>query len=179
LHMLPAREPTRRLFIGLFPEAVVRAAIDAHRRAWSWPPGARLADLSRIHITLHFLGQVSPARQAALEVLLAEVRMPRFALRLSTPQVWRRNQIAVLHCDEHDALRALHEDIGRQLVRADLPVEPGRWLPHLTLARKAAGAIPPAACEPIAWTVDDFVLVCSHMTQPLRYEVLARYRARG
>jgi 2'-5' RNA ligase len=176
--MHPARESTRRLFIGLFPDPAVRAAVDAHRLAWSWPPGARLTSLPRVHMTMHFLGQVDPARQSLLETLLAEVRMDSLALRLHIPQVWR-NQIAVLQCDENDALRALHDDIGRQVVRADLPVEHGRWLPHLTLARKAAGAMPPAACAPIAWRVDDFVLVCSHMARPLRYEVLSRYRAHG
>jgi 2'-5' RNA ligase len=174
--MRPALDPTRRLFIGLFPDAAVRAAIDAHRGAWSWPVGVRLTHPSRIHMTLHFLGEVEAAPQAALEALLAEVRIPRLTLTLRTPQAWR-NGIAVLLCDEHEALRALHEDIGRQVERAGLATDHRPWVPHLTIARRTARAVPPAGCKPIVWSVEDFVLAWSR-AQPLRYEALARYRAR-
>lgn len=171
-------EPTRRLFIGLFPDPGVQAAIATHRKAWSWPDGARLTNLARIHMTLHFLGEVDAPRQALLARLLADVPMRAMSLRLGTPQAWR-NHIAVLRPDEHEGLDTLHGEVVRQVERAGFAAPRDRWVPHLTIARKTRGAVPPAEPAPIAWTVREFVLVWSHMNYPPRYEVIARYPAHG
>ncbi|MDM0104000.1 RNA 2',3'-cyclic phosphodiesterase [Variovorax sp. J22R24] len=175
--MTPAPSPTRRLFIGLFPDAEVQAAIDAHRRNWSWTRGARMTSLARIHMTLHFLGEVDAAQQAALQEGIAEVPMQALTLILRTPEVWR-NPVAVLRPDEHEELRALHERLKWPLVDAGLTPEKGHWIPHLTIARRCLGAVPPDNPPPIPWQVSEFVLICSHMTPPARYEVLARHSVR-
>jgi len=172
------QEPTRRLFIGLFPDPVVRAAIEAHRKTWSWPTGVRLTNAARIHMTLHFLGEVEHSRESLLADRLADVRMRRMTLSIRKPEAWR-NPIAVLMLDENEELCALHEDIVRQVERAGLAVPPERWVPHLTIARRTRGAVPPTAMTPIAWQVNDFVLVCSQTTYPARYEFIARYPAQG
>ncbi|WP_431276098.1 RNA 2',3'-cyclic phosphodiesterase [Variovorax ureilyticus] len=171
-------ESTRRLFIGLFPDPAVRAAIEAHRKAWAWPAGVRLTDAARIHLTLHFLGEVEGPGESRLAHRLADVRMRAMTLLLRTPQAWR-NPIAVLMPDAHEGLRALHEDVVRQVERAGFAVQPERWVPHLTLARRTRGAVPPAGMVPIAWQVNEFVLVCSHTTYPARYEFIARYPVQG
>jgi len=171
-------EPTRRLFIGLFPDPVVRDAIEAHRKTWSWPAGVRLTNVARIHMTLHFLGEVARSRESLLAERLSGVRMRGMRLLLREPQAWR-NPIAVLMPDAHEGLRQLHEDIVREVERADFDVTPGQWLPHLTLARRTRGAVPPAGMAPIAWQVNEFVLVCSHTAYPARYEFIARYPARA
>ncbi len=175
---LPA--PTRRLFIGLFPDPGVQAAIAAHRASWSWPPGARLTNVARIHMTLHFLGEVEAGREALLSRLLCEVPVHRMSLRLGTPQTWRQ-QIAVLRTQPHAGLDALHEAIARQVARAGFSIanERERWLPHLTIARRTRGAVPPADPAPIVWRVDHFALVCSHLRPLPHYEAIARYPAPG
>ncbi|SCK51979.1 2'-5' RNA ligase [Variovorax sp. HW608] len=171
-------ESTRRLFIGLFPGPAVRAAIEAHRKTWAWPAGVRLTNGARIHMTLHFLGPVERAREPPLAQCLADVRMRGMTLLLRTPEAWR-NPIAVLMPDEHEGLRALHEGIVRQVERAGFVVPPERWVPHLTLARRTRGAVPPGGMAPIAWQVNEFVLVCSHTAYPSRYEFIAHYPAKG
>ncbi|MGJ7509021.1 RNA 2',3'-cyclic phosphodiesterase [Variovorax sp. GT1P44] len=165
---------TRRLFIGLFADPAVQSAIDAHRRTWGWPPGARMASLARMHMTLHFLGEVAAVQQAALMDALAEVPMPALTLVLGTPEVWR-NPVAVLRADEDEGLRALHERLKLALLHAGLVPERGRWLPHVTIARKCLGAVPPTESSPIVWSVDAFALVCSHLSAPAHFEILARH----
>lgn len=171
-------ESTRRLFIGLFPDPGVRAEIEAHRKTWSWPAGVRLTNPERIHMTLHFLGEVERSRESRLAQELADVRMRGMTLLIRKPEAWR-NPVAVLMLDEHEGLSALHQDIVRQVERAGLAVPPERWVPHLTIARRTRGAVPPAAMTPIPWQVNEFVLVCSHTAYPARYEFIARYPAKG
>ncbi|MDM0001341.1 RNA 2',3'-cyclic phosphodiesterase [Variovorax sp. J22P240] len=175
--MTSAPAPTRRLFIGLFPDPGVQAAIDAHRRNWWWPPGARMIPPARVHMTLHFLGEVPTTQQAALQDGLAEVPMQALTLVLRTPEVWR-NPVAVLRPDEHEVLRALHERLKQPLQQAGLSPERAHWLPHLTIARKCLGAVPPDEPPLIPWQVSEFVLVCSHLTPPVHYEILARHSTR-
>lgn len=168
--------PTRRLFIGLIPDAAVQAAIDAQRSAWQWPSGCRLTRPQRMHLTLHFLGEVDSLRQTALQHALADVPFTELSLVLGSPQVWR-NHVAVLVAQEHEGLRALHADLALRLVRAGLAPARARWTPHLTVAREAAGAIPPADPRPIRWRVAAFALVWSRMAPEWRHELLARYAA--
>jgi 2'-5' RNA ligase len=172
-------EPARRLFIALYPDTAVQAAIDAQRALWQWPPRARLTRPPRIHLTLHFLGQVDGAREAALREALADVPMRRLDLVLATPQVWR-NRIAVLLADEDQGLRVLLERLARQVRHAGRAApDTAGWIPHLTIAREATGARPPRDAQPIRWQVSEFVLVWSRMAPVWRHEVLARYPARS
>lgn len=112
-----AAVPTRRLFLALFPDPAVKSAIDAYRKNWWWPRGARPTALARIHMTLQFLGEVEAAQQILLQEGLAEVPMHPLALTLRTPEVWR-NPVAVLRPNENEVLRELHERLKRPIVRA-------------------------------------------------------------
>ncbi|HSI58332.1 MAG TPA: RNA 2',3'-cyclic phosphodiesterase [Ideonella sp.] len=166
--------PTRRLFIGLFPSPAVQAAIVAHGERWYWPQGCRRTRPGRLHMTLHFLGNVSAPREAALRNALADTPMHALTLVLSTPQAWN-NHIAVLLPDESPALRALHATLAQPLARSGLQPSHHRWTPHVTLARDAPGAGPPDAPCSIPWAVHEVVLVWSHSVPAVRYEALARY----
>lgn len=128
-------------------------------------------------MTLHFLGEVAAVQQTALLNGLAEVPMPALTLVLHTPEVWR-NPVAVLRADEDEGLRELRERLKQPLIHAGLAPERGRWAPHLTIARKCLGAVPPVEPPPIVWPVNEFALVCSHLSMPAHYEILARFPSR-
>ena len=55
-----------RLFVGLWPDDVVRDALLAHAEHWSWPAGVRRVQRDKLHMTLHFLGAVPRERVASL-----------------------------------------------------------------------------------------------------------------
>lgn len=144
--------PTPRLFLALWPEPAVRDALQAHADAWAWPAQARRTRPERLHVTLHFLGNVDagllPAMQQALQVPWQGCE-----LALDTPQVWPGG-MAVAEAGEVPAeLAALHAALGKRLHSLGLAVEKRPYRPHVTLARKAFGARPPPGLAPLRWRV--------------------------
>jgi 2'-5' RNA ligase len=141
-----------RLFLGLWPTDDQRAAVQAHADAWSWPAAARRTRCERLHVTLHFIGQVPPQRLPALQQAL-EVPWEGCELSLDSAEVWPGG-IAVLEASQAPAaLVRLHARLGQALEALELPVESRRYRPHVTLARKASGARPPPAWEALHWSV--------------------------
>ncbi|AEG92583.1 2'-5' RNA ligase family protein [Ramlibacter tataouinensis] len=171
-------EPSRRLFVGLQPDTATQRAIAAWRDGWAWAARPSLVPAERLHITLFFLGEVATRDEPALRQALAATPMPPLSLALRTPAVWR-NGVAVLLPDEHAGLRAQRERMRQSLQRHGFACG-ADWQPHLTLARKAAGARPPAGPAGFAFTLYEFALVWSQLP-PLvpaaRHVVLARYPA--
>ena len=143
-------EPAQlRLFLALWPPREVHAQLLAHAQQWSWPPQARRTPPERMHITVHFLGNVPSARLPELRTGL-RMDWPGEDLLLDAARVWPGG-IAVLEASRvPPGLAALHAALADRLRALDLPVEARPWRPHVTLARKAAGAQPPAF-EPLLW----------------------------
>jgi 2'-5' RNA ligase len=156
----PEERPLR-LFLALRPAPAVREALAARADAWTWTPAARRTPADKLHITLHFLGDVAPARLPALRAALA-VDWSGCELVLDREAVWPGG-IAVLEASVvPPALAALHAQLGERLRALDLPVETRRWRPHVTFARKAAGAHPPVGTQPLRWRAGPgYVLVRS------------------
>jgi RNA 2',3'-cyclic 3'-phosphodiesterase len=170
------REP-RRLFIALMPDKKVQGAIARHCREWTWPEGARATPFGHYHLTLHFLGDVGLAPEQRLRKALRKVTVEPLEIELCIAQVAFKS-IAVLAPAPHDGLRSLHQRIAAVMPAAGLMPSPQEFKPHLTLARKAAGATPPAKVKPIAWRVSEFALVWSVLwpqAKPSRYEVVEQF----
>lgn len=159
----------RRLFIALLPDHATRAALTSHQQRWHWGRG-HPTPAAQLHITLHFLGRIDAAREAALRDVLRGLEVVPFDLTLRTAERWS-NDIGVLRPDAHPALLDLHTRIAQRLLGAGIAALPGDYKPHVTLARDAPNAAPPEAFAPIPWTVRDCALVCSRGV----YEVVERY----
>jgi 2'-5' RNA ligase len=162
-----------RLFLALWPDDDVRARLAAAQRSWRWPPRAAVVAPERLHLTLHFLGEVD---EPAAESLVA--RLPPwpgpFTLRLDHAALWQHG-IAVLGADEvPPGLAELHAALAGTLLDLGLRVESRRLRPHVTLARHAQGAKLPAAAVRIDWPVRGYELVRSVAGPPLHYEIIAR-----
>jgi len=166
--------PTRRLFIGLMPDAAVRDALVEHQRRWHWSAASVPTRPERLHLTVHFLGELDGVRAQALRAALATEPLQPFELVLRTPQVWPGG-IAVLRPDPQPALDALHARLAQCLREVGLPLRRDEWLPHVTLARGASDAMPPHETAPLRWAVNDFALVWSRAAPAACYEVLERY----
>jgi 2'-5' RNA ligase len=163
-----------RLFLALWPPAPVHAALVQHQRDWSWPAGAARVAPERLHITLHFLGAVAGERLEALRPALA-VPFEPFVLSLqeARARVWPGG-LAVLEMDAPPALERLHARLGRAVEALGLPVETRSFRPHVTLARKAAGARPaPSPPAPTWHARDGYALVRS--TPGRGYDTLNTY----
>lgn len=163
--MLPALAPGTdapwRLFLALWPPPAFQQALAAHAAQWTWSAAARRTAVERLHLTLHFLGEVQVARVPLLRQVL-RVPWEGCTLALDAATVWPGG-IAVLEAQVLPApLARLHVELGQALRSLGLPVEQRRYRPHVTLARRAQGAQPPARFEPLRWeTGPGYLLVRS------------------
>ena len=166
-----------RLFLALWPDDAVRARLAAAQADWGWAPRAARVPPERLHLTLHFLGEVAEPDAAALRQRLPPLPR-RFELCFDRPLLWPHG-IAVLEAQTAPAaLTELHVALGDTLLGLGLRTEQRAYRPHLTLARHAQGSVPPAEGTRIRWPVDGYVLVRSHGGPPPHYELLERVASR-
>ncbi len=173
---LPAQA---RLFLALWPAAGEHAQLLQYQQQWSWPRGASPVRPERLHLTLHFIGPLERRRIAAVSSGLRVPFMP-FTLQLSHAEVWPRGLVVLRASALPAPLAQLHAELGRALQALALPVEARAFRPHVTLARRAAGATLPAtatppAAWPLCWPVDGYVLVESLPGAGGGYRILRRY----
>ena len=162
-----------RLFTALWPSPRVREAIALWQDTWTWPSQAARVRTDKLHVTLHFLGDVPASR---VPELVQSLRLPfePFELELGDARIWP-NGVAVLQPPATPpALLRLHAALGARLARLALPVEERPYRPHVTLARRAHAATPPPHGPGVHWEVDDgYVLVRS--AGGTGYEVIERF----
>lgn len=173
--MTPAS--TERLFIALVPHQAARDALAAWRDAWTWPRAATPVKTGRLHVTLHFLGDVERSRVQELSDALSVPFTP-FSLRLSRAALWPYG-IAVLEPAEVPAsLLALHASLGGVVRAFGLAVDERPFRPHVTLARRASAATPPNSESIVMWPVASYALMSSAPDADGAYTVLRRYGER-
>lgn len=170
---MAAESDTARLFLALLPPAELRAALTAHTAAWGWPAGARVYAPADWHLTLHFIGAVPRGRLAQVQAGLA-VPFSAFSLPVGEPALWPQGLAVLLPRTTPPALLALHEVLGLRLRALDLPTDKRPYRPHLTLARRAAQALP---AGPLAWdwAVRAYALMESTSRPGAKYQVLQHY----
>ena len=164
-----------RLFIAIWPEEEVRLAIGSWQQTWDWPPRAARVKPERLHLTLHFLGDVPADR---LPDLARELRVAfeSFTLELDQGEVWP-NGVAVLRTDADPApLLRLHAALRRRLVGMDMPVDSRPYRAHVTLARRAHGARPPPQGPALRWQIDSGYVLVRSLPGGAGYEVLERFK---
>jgi len=165
-----------RLFLALWPGEATRRRLAAWRDCWRWPPGTTVVPDARLHVTLHFLGDVPQSDVARLIDALA-VPFEPFALSLGAPAQWPGGIAALVPDAVPPGLLRLHADLGAALRGLGLPVETRAYRPHVTLARRAAGARAPDAGPALHWPVRAWVLVQSTLGPAGGYRVLRRFDA--
>jgi RNA 2',3'-cyclic 3'-phosphodiesterase len=166
---------TVRLFTALWPDAAARARLVALRDAWRWPPGARPVADAKLHATLHFIGSFRRDRLGDLRQALGTVAVEPLRLDLAGADVWRGG-IAVALFDAGPGVLALHARLGAALLDLGVTLDPRPFQPHVTLARRAGLAQPPAVLPPLDWAADAFALVESRGGV---YEVIASWGEAG
>lgn len=166
-----ARPATTRLFLALWPGPAALRALAAWQARWAWPAGAAVVAPERLHLTLHYIGPVAVERLPELRQALA-LPVRRFNLVFDRVEQWPRGLAVLCPRALPDALLALHAQLQTALQGLALPVERRAYRPHVTLARKAAGALPPAEPPALRWSVHAYTLVQSQNG----YHTLQHYR---
>jgi 2'-5' RNA ligase len=169
---------TARLFIGVWPAPETLRGLEACRNACQWPAGARPTPTANMHLTLHFIGQVERAAVPALVEAL-KGSCPRTTLSFSDAaiDVWPDGVAVLLPAKVPEPLLDLHARLGKALQSRGHVVEQRPWRPHITLARRAVGAVVPA--PPLGSLVPADWPVCSYALAESRggYHLLHRFNA--
>lgn len=150
-------------------------------------PGARWVPEENFHVTLRFIGEVPHSTASDIDSMLAGIRAPGFEMWLGGVDHFgplRKARAVWAGVQKNAALQHLHDKIESAVVRAGLPRETRKFVPHVTLARikgetghhlanfLAANSL--FRTGPI--DVDRFVLYASHMgREGVVYEELTDY----
>lgn len=170
----PATAP--RLFLALWPDDPVRAAIVRTQARLVLAPSSRMVDARRLHLTLHFIGAVPAMRLPALRAALGLPARP-CTLQLDRLEAWPHGLLVWRASVVPPALADLHRHLALALRALELPVERRPFRPHVTLARRAELQAPLPPAPVLDWPLHAHVLVRS--TPQGAYEPLAEWRWPG
>ena len=178
--MSESNTASARMFFALWPDDICRARLAREARKLHEFFGGRIARPDTIHMTLLFLGDLTP-RQSELAREIGEQATPRsFRLHMAGAGCWMHNKIGwVAPAVTPHPLAQLVTDLRRSATDLGIQIEKRPFTPHVTLLRKAQ-------CRPIAskvaafeWRVRDFVLLRSQPEpEGSRYDVVARWEAK-
>jgi len=174
------RPAAARLFFALCPDEPTRDAIYRASRNLAQNSGGRPIPPEQFHITLAFLGSVQselePRVAALAEGTAAEVDAGPFSFELDELGYWPSSKVIWYGCSRTpEALHGLAMELRRRLQSAALPPAPGKFTPHVTLARWVRKASLIAPAQRIPWEAREFVLMRSEtLANGVRYTPLAR-----
>lgn len=150
------------------------------------------------HITVQFLGDVSPSQVPSLAKKLQETarQFPPFVLKFGNAGIFgSETSPRVLWAgviDQNQMLSILQENVTTAMEEFGFVKESRPYRPHVTIARKYAGkeafqlnGIPPLLPQTASsaqenredlWTVSEFVLFSTHLHDSPMYEILETFR---
>ena len=171
----PAERPERhRAFFALWPDDAARAAIVRATRDAVRLSGGRPIAKERLHVTVAFLGEITPA---GLEAARSAPPIPvgEFELTLDAVGVWPESRILWLAPSAPpEALFELEGGLWDALATRGFRAEERVYRPHVTLVRRAKPI--ETAVEPVRFAVRDLALVESFPEgRSVHYEVLQRW----
>ena len=190
------REPTRRLFFALWPDAGQRAALVHATRKAVRSSGGRLVPEESLHVTLAFLGSVPERRVAELQAIarrVAEAPEAGAPMLVSFDRLvhWTKPRILCALDAEGSAgfeaagaprvgalagAPALAESLKGETTARGFSPDLKPFHAHVTVARKVAQAPAAQPLRPVPWTFDAFALIESR-TEPTGpvYSVIESY----
>lgn len=127
-----------RLFVGIdFPGEIRERLRKPQEILKQSRARISLVDPAIIHLTLKFIGEVSPERMERIAAALGAIRVEPFELRVSGIGSNSARQPRVIWCTIEDGGRsaALHDRIEAVLEPLGIPREGRAFRPHATLAR--------------------------------------------
>lgn len=151
--------------------------------------GARWQGIEQMHLTLCFIGEVDPLREADIRTALAGLRFTPFQVTLAGIGLFgkaRKPRALWVGVDDPKPVKHLHEKIIQSLLGAGVASEDRKFMPHVTLARFRGGRARRledfldhyAGLALPAFDVRSFALISSHLSQAgARYRVEEIYPA--
>ena len=179
-------QPTehKRIFLAVWPDEATRQQLSEVQKKLKRDPelqsvlqSARLVTPDNLHMTLHFIGSISPDVLQALEACLGSVQCRSFDMTVSAVGCFPRPRVFWLGLK--DIPPVLSELEQQTLACVQQCIEGYRHIPyrpHITLFRKAKTSLQLDMLPEINWRVKSFALVESK-THPegVQYHVLKEW----
>ncbi len=147
-----------RLFVAIcLSDGMKDALLDAQNALYDRGVRGRFTPEENMHLTLAFIGDY-PEAGPVLEALSGLAFSP-FELTLEGLGCFGDLWWAGLKGSA--PLEALARRVRRALAEAEIPFDRKRFSPHVTLLRKAKGAVPPLRLQSAEMTVEAFTLMRS------------------
>ena len=177
--MLATTADTERLFFALWPDDLCRERLAREARKLYEIFGGRVTTRETFHMTLVFLGDISPDQAQLACVAGAAMTMRGFSLHMAGSGCWTHNKIAWLApAVTPEPLAQLVTDLRRAVSDAGIAIEKRPFTPHVTLLRKAQCRPIDAKILPFEWRVRDFALIRSTLgPEGSHYDILERWEA--
>jgi 2'-5' RNA ligase len=163
------KQQRRRLFLALWPDDITRRKLADIQKKFGSNERLKTAKpvaTGNLHITTHFLGAVTEEVHARLEALLYGVKAQPCTLVIDRWGYFPRAKVLWLGAKTAPgALNDLVEKTQACIQQCVDSYEQKRFVPHITLFRKARHPLVVDDFHPIEWNIDRFALVES-VTHP-------------
>jgi 2'-5' RNA ligase len=169
-----------RIFFALWPEDSLRKLLQRVSESIDVDLSTcrRVAE-SNLHMTLHFIGNVSFSRMDEMREQAARVEAESFSMAIDHLGCFSQAKVFWLGCDQLPAaLKALQSKLGVQLASCNFEAEARPYNPHVTIVRKASVNDLPLqkSFAPLHWLVENFALIESRSTASgVQYRVMQTY----
>jgi RNA 2',3'-cyclic 3'-phosphodiesterase len=172
----------KRVFFALWPDDPVRDEIsNIFKKSIYANSSGQVYCSENLHLTLHFLGNLTPSEIDCALQQAAKVDVDKFELSLDSFGCFERPKILWLGPKEApNYLTELHLKLANALDVCRVPIESRSYQPHVTLMRKFKGFKESQVSHKVLWKVKQFALVESISTNNgVEYRPLRLYSLRG
>lgn len=162
------KQKRRRLFLALWPDDITRKKLADVQKQLGRNERLKTAKpvaVANLHITTHFLGAVTEEVHLQLEALLCTVEARSCTLVIDRWGYFPRAKVLWLGGESSEALNDLVEQTQTCIQQCVDGYEQKRFVPHITVFRKARHPMEVDDFRPIEWNIDRFALVES-VTHP-------------
>ncbi len=150
------------MFFALWPDQSVRQQISSQFQSSSFikSNSAKLYRVSNLHLTLHFLGNVSTEQLNCIKYQAGTVGGVPFKLLLNHYGKFGRAAVLWMGLESlPDALLKLQRSLGESLKLCGYVPDNREYRPHITLMRKFHDHVYDQNLPPIEWFIDRYALV--------------------
>jgi len=172
----------RRLFFALWPADELRRQIEEATVGLARHSGGHVVPARNFHVTLVFVGEVTPQQLDAVIAAGGATSSPRFSIDFDQVEAWPRSNLLVLNAPRTPPeLVTLVDHLLFNLLEKQVKLKREVYRPHVTLARNLPSLRPLQKIERIGWPVHEFALIGSthgpaeSRSDEIRYAVLARW----
>ena len=168
-----------RVFLALWPGTRAQEQLEAEARLMAAEFGGRPMPAAKIHLTLVFLGELTPERAMEVFEVARAVRWAPFMARLDRWGGFRRSKVGWAgSARPASELLDMQARLEAGLRAAGFALEERPFAPHVTLVRKVERPVAAREMVPVQWKAQAVALVRTEPGTGM-YESLAELPAEG